>query len=478
VQCPPRLAPFVVLTPSFGGAVKFFSVFLVLWVAVPATQAQTPEQGAAILERLDRLEKQNRELQDEIRSLRDLLAQTQNVGAKAVNAQEEKKTPQTPAVPPETANEQEEVNGRRVEELAQTKVEASQRFPIRLTGTLLFNAFSNGSYNGGSQNPTSSSLTASARNSGATLRQTTLGLLFNGPQTFLGGTVSGSFYMDFFSGSAGSLNHILRIRLATVQLDWPHTTFSVGQDKPLVSRREPNSLAQVGVSPLTNAGNPWLWQPQARLEQRISLAEHTKVTAEAGVFQTSEQANLPADLAARVEIARPALEARVALRHDGASDRAFEVGTVLHTSSTHINGLSIPSRLYGVDWLIKPVSSLEITGMIFRGQNFANLGAIGGLSVNAANRPIPVRGAGGWIQFRYIATQKLSFNFYGGQQDDRNRDLVVGRMAKNQYYAGNVMYLLAPNVITAFEVGQARTNYLGIGNRLNNHYDLALGYLF
>ena len=119
-----------------------------------------------------------------------------------------------------------------------------------------------------------------------------------------------------------------------------------------------------------------------------------------------------------------------------------------------------------------------MTGMIFRGQNFANLGAIGGLSVNAANRVIPVRGAGGWIQFRYIATQRLSFNVYGGQQDDRNRDLVTGRIAKNQYFAGNVMYLLAPNVMSAFEVGQARTTYLGIGNRLNNHYDLALGYLF
>jgi len=128
--------------------------------------------------------------------------------------------------------------------------------------------------------------------------------------------------------------------------------------------------------------------------------------------------------------------------------------------------------------LIKPAASVEITGMVFRGQNFANLGALGGLSVRSANQVIPVRGIGGWLQFRYIATQKLSFNFYGGQQDDRDSDLVTGRVAKNQYYAGNVMYLLAPNVISAFEVGQARTNYLGIGNRLNNHYDFALGYLF
>jgi hypothetical protein len=451
---------------------------LIGWAAAPSVTAQASDQSAAILERLDRLEKQNRELQNEVRSLRDLLAQSQKAEVKPPSTQEKQEPEQEPDAQPEVANERGQVNEHRIEELAQTKVEASQRFPIRLTGTLLFNAFSNGAYNGGFQDPTAASLAAGPRNSGGTLRQTVLGLTFHGPQTFLGGTVSGSFYMDFFGGSAASLNHILRIRLATVQLDWPHTTFSVGQDKPLVSRREPNSLAQVGVSPLTNAGNPWLWQPQARIEQRFSLGEKTTLKAEAGIFQTSEQANIPADLANRVEVSRPAIEARVAIKHDWTNNRTVEIAPVLHASTTHINGISIASRLYGVDWLIKPVSSLEITGMIFRGQNFANLGAIGGLSVNAANQVIPVRGAGAWIQFRYVATQRLSFNAYGGQQDDRNRDLVAGRIAKNQYYAGNVMYLLAPNVIAAFEMGQARTTYLGSGNRLNNHYDLALGYLF
>jgi hypothetical protein len=452
-----------------------------LFAGFPA-RSQTAEQGAAILQRLDRLEKQNRELQQEIRSLRDILTKTQQAASKTNEAkpelarQSDGPREQSDAQP-DTASQRQQVSEHRIEELAQTKVEASQRFPIRLTGTLLFNAFTNGLNNGGAQNPTVASLAASQRNTGGSLRQTVLGLTFNGPQTFLGGAVSGSLYMDFFSGSAASLNHVLRIRLATVQLDWPHTTFSVGQDKPLVSRREPNSLAQVGVSPLTNAGNPWLWQPQARIGQRFALSGNTTLNAEAGIFQTSEQTNLPADLAGRVEVSRPAIEARVGVKHE-SGDRVFELAPVVHASTTHIAGASVPSRLFGVDWLVKPSSSFEITGMIFRGQNFANLGAIGGLSVNQANRVIPVRGAGGWIQFRYIATQRLSFNIYGGQQDDRNRDLTTGRVAKNQYYAGNVMYLLAPNVIAAFEMGRARTTYLGLGNRQNNHYDLALGYLF
>ena len=37
---------------------------------------------------------------------------------------------------------------------------------------------------------------------------------------------------------------------------------------------------------------------------------------------------------------------------------------------------------------------------------------------------------------------------------------------------------LAPNVILALETTQLRTTYLSQGVRINNHYDLALAYLF
>jgi hypothetical protein len=40
------------------------------------------------------------------------------------------------------------------------------------------------------------------------------------------------------------------------------------------------------------------------------------------------------------------------------------------------------------------------------------------------------------------------------------------------------MYRLAPNVIVSLEGGQVRTAYYQIGNRLNDHYDLAIAYLF
>jgi hypothetical protein len=72
----------------------------------------------------------------------------------------------------------------------------------------------------------------------------------------------------------------------------------------------------------------------------------------------------------------------------------------------------------------------------------------------------------------------MTVNFYGGQEDDRNVDLSLGSIAKNQEYAGNIMYHLSSNVITSFEYSQLRTSYLGGGTTLNPHYDLALAYLF
>lgn len=449
--------------PHRRGLIVFRSAITTLLLSATLF-AQDIGNDKTILDRLDRLEQQNRQLIEEIKSLR---AQ--------VLAKNDK--PSDPAAS-EVATERQEVTERRVEEIAQTKVESSQKYPIQLTGMALFNAYSNGPFNNNAQNPTRASLEANNRNSGASFRQTVLGVTFRNPQSFVGATVSGSVYMDFFGGSGQTLNQLMRLRLATVQMDWPNTTFAVGIDKPLVSRREPNSYAQVGVSPLTAAGNPWLWQPQARIEQRFQLTNQTSLKAEAGVFQTSETSNQTPAVINVAAASRPALQLRVSMKRKFGEERLIEVAPVLHASTSQIAGQSIASRLYGIDWLVKPFSKFEVTGMLFRGQNFANLGALGGISLRPNSRAVGIRGIGGWTQFRYLATSKLSFDLYGGQQDDDNRDVLAGSISKNQYYAANAIYLLAPNLVSSFEFGQARTTYLGIGKRLNNHYDLAIAYLF
>ena len=144
----------------------------------------------------------------------------------------------------------------RVNEQAQTKVEASQKLPIKLTGTLLFNAFLNGGYSGGQQYPTTAQTTEGPSGTGASFRQSVIGLQFDGP-TWAGAKIGGTAFIDFFAGTSSSLDHLVRLRIATMDFQWKNTTLSFGQDKPIISPREPNSLAQVGVSPLTG-GVTWV----------------------------------------------------------------------------------------------------------------------------------------------------------------------------------------------------------------------------
>jgi hypothetical protein len=314
---------------------------------------------------------------------------------------------------------------------------------------------------------------------GASLRQTVLGLKFNGPDLPGGGKASGSLYMDFFAGSLAPNNNLLRIRVATLDLSWKNTTITVGQDKPIISPREPMSLAQVGVSPLTGAGNLWDWEPQVRIEQRFNLGEAIGLRAQAGVYQTSENYSslLPAGYASTLERVRAGYEGRFEFFHGSESGR-IEIAPGFHVSDTHVAGTSVPSRIGSLDWLFKPVARVEFTGSLFRGENVAVLGARQGFDILPSGAAIPVHSEGEWGQIALFPASRVSLHIYAGDERDRASDLSAGGVTANFVYAGNFIYKLAPNVLAAFEASQARTQFLNSNFRLNNHYDLALAYLF
>ncbi|HVT95089.1 MAG TPA: hypothetical protein VHD76_19715 [Bryobacteraceae bacterium] len=427
-----------------------------------------------ILQRLDRLEEQNQQLTDEVRSLREQLAATSGAAA-------------APAAPKETGARLEERTAaleQRTADLDQVKVEASQKFPIRLTGMALFNSFLNGANNGGSQNPEVAALTPGPSTSGASFHQTTLGLLFFGPQV-AGAKVSGRVDADFYGSYSGSIGQIVRLRTAAVNVDWKNQSVSLGVEAPLISPRSPNSLAEVGAPPLSGAGNLWLWQPQFRVEQRFSLGDTTGIRAQGALYETNETGYLAAsDDNQTIEKARPGYEGRVELWTHPSGGSRYEIASGFHLSTSHSGGWSIPSRVYTVDWLISPWSKLEWTGTYFTGRNLTGIGGIGpGYRVRYDSDSggvyvSPVHSTGGWTQLSYLATSRLTFNAFAGEQANRAADLRSGAIGRNFSYAVNAMYRLTPNILTGIEAMQIRTNYLGAGTRLQNRYDLALAYLF
>ena len=451
--------------------------------AALACGQNTPEMRA-ILDRLERLEQDNRALNEEVHLLRQELGalrpRTGETAAESVASSDgQASDQQTVEV------ERQAVQQNRIDELAQTKVESSQKFPIRITGTALFNIYRNGRFNNQAENPAIASLAKGDATGGGTLRQSTLGLLFNGPMTFAGGRVSGSLYVDFFGGSTAALNHLVRLRTAAINLDWTTTSLSFGQEKPIISPRDPDSLAQVGISPLTGAGNLWLWQPQIRLEQRMKLGGQSGLRAQVGLFQTS-QLNTGADQNSyaspqpgeQSEDSSPGLEGRLEFWRNWSETGRLEIAGGYHVNRNHVARFSLPSNIYSLDWFFRPYSKVEFSGMFFHGRNVAVLGALRQGFAVLNGRWISVPSTGGWAQLRFPVTSRLAFDIYGGQQDDRNSDLLPGFMAKNQGYFGNVMYRLAPNVVVSLEGGQIRTTYYQIGKRLNDHYDLAIAYMF
>jgi hypothetical protein len=423
--------------------------------------AQTPDL-TRILERLDRLERENRELSEQVTALQARLdGAPTGATIKPVDVPLDQRV---------------EIQERRVDELAQAKVESSQRFPIRLTGMALFNAFLNSHQSGGFDYPVTASATG-PNHSGATLRQTVVGLDFRGPTAVAGGAVHGSLFMDFF---AGANNQTMRIRTGSIEIDWKTRSIMAGIEKPIFNPREPSSLAQVGISPFTGTGNLWLWLPQVRGEQDFTFGRSSGLRAQVGVLQTREV--LPyagASVPGALEAARPALEGRFELYHRLDDDRRIEFAPGFHTSTTHIGGISLPSRLFSLDWFANPWRRVEFSGAFYTGENVAVLGNGYGQGFYGYGRfQETTPSIGGWGQLTIHTVPRIDLHLFTGQQDDANRGLGNGRIGKNVQYGGNLYYRLAPNVLLGLEATQLRTLYIGQGVRINNHYDLALAYSF
>jgi uncharacterized protein (UPF0335 family) len=438
-------------------AVRNSFICLALCLAPGKSGAQTAPDLAKILERLDRLEQENRSLTEQVRALQAQLG--------------------TSTQPPPTVDERIEIQQQRIEEQAQTKVESSQKFPIRLAGMALFNAFVNSKQSGGADYPVVAAATGPGHD-GATVRQTIIGLEFAGPRTIWGGKVNGSVYMDFF---AGATNSAMRIRTASIELAWKTRSITAGLEKPIFNPREPSSLAQVGISPLTGAGNLWLWLPQVRFEQDIRLGASSGVRAQIGAVQTREIGPYVGTVAP--EASRPAAEGRFNFYHKLDEERRMEISGGFHASTTHAGGKSIPSNLFSMDWFFNPWKPVEFTGGFYSGENVAHLGSgtRQGFAVYTSygrTYGAALGSRGGWGQVTLHALPRLDFHLFTGQVDDANAELGTGSIGKNLLFGGNAYFHIAPNVLMGMEASQVRTVYLGQGVRINNHYDLALAYLF
>jgi len=437
----------------------------VLAVLLPLTLPAQPPTLEQILERLARLETENQALRNEIGKLKAEVASLKQSSSPA----------------PDTADlaERLDIQERRVDEQAQAKVEAAQKFPIKLTGQLVANLYRNGPHSGVNDHPTVAARAAVRRTAGLTFRQSIIGATYQGDRSVLGAQVRGSLFLDFWEGLAENTNfYPVRVRTASVELDWKSRSLSFVQEKPLFSLRDPNTFSYSGVSPLTSAGNLWRWQPQIRFEQRAGNGD-TQVRAQVALMQTAEESHF--DFAANgltADRRRPGLEGRFEVAHRWGEDRRIEIAPSFHLSQTRVSGNKLRSDLFAVDWLAVPLPRIEFTGLFWSGQAVHHFGSLRQSFIRQGTALQPVEAKGGWSQVSLTLHERVSLNLFAGIHDDRNAGLAPAQVGANRAGAANLMFRIAPNVIAAIEAMQIRTQSADGRAAKLNRYDLSVAYQF
>ncbi|HEY6374564.1 MAG TPA: hypothetical protein VIX90_03470 [Edaphobacter sp.] len=348
----------------------------------------------------------------------------------------------------------------------QTKVESDSKYPIHLTGLILFNAFANRGNVDNIDLPAiaiSQPAGASSGSLGAGLRQTILGLEGSGPR-IAGARTSANVSMDFFAGLAyanfGASAGIARMRTASINLDWSRDSVQAGLVSPLISPLSPSSYATVAEPGMAWAGNLWTWAPQLRYAHQFALQEDKHVQLEFGLwdppasgYNTSDVLRSPSPGEASRQ---PAFETRVSYGTSNV-DRGLRVGLGGYYSRQHYPYNNNDSWAVTTDWRVPINSRFEVSGEGYRGRSLGGLG--GGVYKDVLYGTNPITGApafvglnaiGGWTQFKSRFSQSFEANAAIGQDNGYASDFhsvvlpsnatALQLRARNRMVVANLIY--------------------------------------
>jgi Skp family chaperone for outer membrane proteins len=401
--------------------------------------------------------------------------------------------------------EQQLLNGK-VDEQYQTKLESASKYRVRFSGIALFNLFGNQGTVDNIDVPTLSypqGGKASAGSFGGTLRQSIFGFEVFGPQ-LMGARTSGSVNFDAGGGfpnlSDGVNFGLVRLRTATMRLDWKDTDIVAGQDQLFFQPNSPTSFASLIVPALSYAGNLWAWTPQIRVDHRFALNEKSTVTLQGGIldsltgeppyYQYTWYRQPTAGEASR----QPAYAARVSYSYP-LLGHTFTVGAAGYYSRENWGyGRDVNGYAALADWSVPLSQKFSLSGSFYRGQAIGGLGGGIGRSVlfsgplsDPNTSVIPLNTVGGWVQLKYRATAKLEFNAAFGQDNSFAADLRVfdepqsygdPTLTRNQGVLGNVIYRPRSDVLFSLEYRRLKTFSIYDTNASAGQVNLGMGILF
>jgi len=427
------------------------------------------EQLTQIMARTQaQLEESQRQMDEMRRQIDTLKQQIADAGAETAAAQAAEKL----AREVEDIRERQAMQESQIATHEQAKVESSSKYGLKLTGLILLNGFVN--TNRVDMVATPSIASPGAGSTGASVKQTILGLQAHGPHLF-GATSRADLSLDFNGGSqpsgggSGAYNgDILRLRTAHAMLDWEHAEAFFSYDRPIVSPLSPDSLTAVAIPALAWSGNLWTWNPQIGVTQNISVSTRQRLRLQAAlidvanppVLYNTPSSSTPATNSppSTAEQSRwPGVETRIALLGNGTETGA-QIG---------VGGYFAPHRTLGgtrwnawagtMDYRQPLPGRMEFAGSFYRGLSLGGLG--GGAYKDYLFRIDPnnpgsgyyeaLDAIGGWAQLKQRATSRLEFNEAFGIDNvpagqlrpfANTANAIYQNLARNRTYTANVIY--------------------------------------
>ncbi|QNI37645.1 hypothetical protein [Edaphobacter albus] len=475
-------------------------------VTSQASQAQLESIAAQLSAAEDHLKQSQQEidhLRDQINALRGQLA-----AANAVPTTPPAEAAVTPASSPAPdARDQIAMMQSEIEQHEQIKVESASKYPLRLTGLLLFNTFSNHGAVDNFDQPTIAVPLAPDTPStafGASLRQTIIGVQAYGPH-LAGASSYAEINMDFYGGlqysNYGSTGGLAHMRTAVARLMWKNDTAEVGLVEPLISPLSPTSYASVAEPAMAWAGNLWTWAPQLRYEHRFDMSSRGNLSWEFGLWDPPAAGYTNADIyrvpSAGERSGQPAYESRIAFnRHEQNTFGQLQFGIGGYYSRQAYNGgRNGDSYAISGDWKFPVTHHFELSGEAYRGRALGGLGGGVYKNVVAGNDPLTgastfrlLNDAGGWTQAKLRFTSVLEANGAFGLDNGFSRDFhsiiipstasAVQLRARNQMWSANLIYSPKTYLILSPEFRHIRTFNINSSSSSADIFTLSLGYRF
>ncbi|MGB6192769.1 MAG: hypothetical protein WBF42_09900 [Terracidiphilus sp.] len=441
--------------------------------AMTRTQAQLEQSQR----QLDEMRKQLSELQRQVAQGAAIVGTQPPSTPASVSICSSQVKPESTSAAIQDIRERQTMQESQIATLDQSKVESASKYPVKVSGLLLMNGFVNTGAVDMAATPTVA--LPGPGTTGATLRQTILGIDAHGPHLF-GARSYADLRVDFdgspasnspttaYSGYYNATTTLLRLRTAHAGLQWAHTEAYFSLDHPIFTPDMPTSLTAVAVPALAWSGNLWTWNPQVGVTQDFGPSDSQGVRLQAALIYVGDAPLSPSPSSTlavtppnSAEQSRwPGAEARVALQgplgNSNEDRNHFGIGGYFAPHFSDVLGHGFDSWAGTFDARLNLPARLEFSGSFYRGLALGGLG--GGAYKDFAYRFDPDSGSyyfrplddvGGWAQLKERVSERLELNAAFGIDNvfaDELRPYAVAGgspyqgLARNRTYTGNAIY--------------------------------------